>query len=122
MQDGLVPERIATHHIHVNVGAQPGPDLRMPAEIGHRTFDLRPPHEAQRPLRAWQGPGLDQSCQDPGGLQNGDTTAPVVVGSRPLVIQMAAVNYVSAGGVRPRDYAADQGPVPRADRGFYLRG
>jgi hypothetical protein len=51
---GLVLERVAANHIHVDVGAQPLPDFWMTGEKRHGALDLRPPNKTQRAFGARQ--------------------------------------------------------------------
>ena len=52
MEYGLVLERVAAHHIHVDVGPQSLPDLWMGRKKCHGALNLRSPDEAQGALRA----------------------------------------------------------------------
>ena len=51
MQHGFVLERIAAHHVHVNIGAHRSHDVRMPAQESHGAFDFGPPNESQGAAR-----------------------------------------------------------------------
>jgi hypothetical protein len=119
MQDGFILERIAADHVHVDVGAQPRPDIGMAAEIRHGAFHLWPPHEAQSALGTRQRPNVDQPREHASRLQNGHASASVVVSAGPLMVQMAAVNYFAAGRVRPGDNGGHDRPVSGADFGFH---
>src|SRR6266853_1108466 len=121
MQDGFVLERIAADHIHVNVGAQTSPDIGMAAEVGHGAFYLRPPNKAQGAFRTRQRSAADQPRQYAGRFQNGYAAAAIIVCTRPLMVQMAAVNYFTAGWVRARDDPRYDGPVARTHFGFHTR-
>ena len=121
MQDGFVFERIAADHVHMNVGTKPRADFGMAAQIGHGAFNFGPPHEAQRALWARQGSTADQSRQHASRFQNGHATAAVIVCSRPLMVQMAAVNYFAAAGVGPGNDAAHDGPMAGPDFSFHFR-
>ena len=120
VQDGFVLEGIAAHHVHVNVGPQPGSDIGMAAEIRHGALHLRSPHEAQGAFRTRQRAAVDQARQHARRLQNGYAAATVVIGPGPLMIQMAAVNDFAALPVRSRNDSAYHRPVPRADFSFHF--
>ena len=120
MQNGFVLEGIAADHVHVDVGAQPRPDIGMAAEVGHGAFHLRSPDEAQRAFRTRQRSTADQPRQHARRFQNGHASAAVVICARPLVIQMAAVNDFAARRVGAGNDAAHHRPVSRTDFSFHL--
>src|SRR6266403_2495867 len=121
MQDGFVLERIAADHIHMNVDAQTGPDIGMAAEVGHGAFYLRPPNKAQGAFRTRQRSAADQPRQHAGGFQNGHAAAAIIVCARPLMVQMAAVDYFAAGWVGARNDPRYHGPVTRTHFGLHTR-
>jgi len=95
MQDGSVLVRIATHHVHVDVGTQRAPNVRVLAQEGHRPLDLRPPDKAQGPGRPRQLAASDQVAEHPDRLKDRHAPARIVVRSWPLMVEMAAIDHLA---------------------------
>jgi hypothetical protein len=121
MQHGFVLEQIAAHHIHVNVGAHGCPDVRVSAQIRHGALDFRTPDETQRSLRTFEAAVADQAGKHPRGFQNRDATTAIVVGTRPLVIEVAAINDLPSACIGAGYGPGYDRPMAGAYFRFYMR-
>ena len=101
-------------------GAQTLPDFWMGGEKRHGALDLRSPDKAQSAFRPWQLTRIDQMRQHARGFKNGDASAAVIVRSRTLVIEMAAVDNFSRSRIGARNSGGHDRPVAGADGGFHV--
>ena len=120
MKYRLVLERISTHHIHVDVGPQPLPDLRMSGKKRHRALDLRSPGKAQCAHGTRQFARVDQLLQHARGFKDRDASAAIIVCARALVIEMTTVDDLSRSLISAGNGAGNDRPVARANGCFHV--
>ncbi len=131
MEHGFVFEKIAAHHIHVNIRSRPLAYLGMAGEKRHRALDFRPPDKTQCALRAGQYAGLDRPRQHARRFQNRHAPAAIVVGARALMIEVTTVDDFALAGIRsvrigriglgPRNRRRYHRPMAGADRRLHVR-
>ena len=79
----------ATYHIHVDDSLDALRKFRLGIQQRLGTLDLRRPDKPDSSLRRRQFAFFDQLLQRARDFENGHTSAGIVIGSRPLMIEMA---------------------------------
>src|SRR5882724_11903076 len=80
--------RTAPDHVHVDRGHNTPREFRLRIQQGDSALDFRWPDEPDRSSWPRQLPVIDQLLQRPGHLEYGDATTGIVVGPRPLMVQV----------------------------------
>ncbi len=93
----------------------------MLAQESHRSLNLRPPDKAQGSGRPLQLAASDQAVEHPRRLKDGHAPARIVVRSRPLMVEMAAIDHLACVRVRARYGCRHHCPVPARHLRLHVR-